>query len=95
MSTYHDSTAAGRLRAWWLTPPRSGLRLLIAPYEYRHLRFFGTGRIAGGLVATAAGVICLSYSAYGWAAYFLILGVLNLTGGSWFLSIDGPASPRA
>ena len=72
----------------------SGLRRLIVPYEYRHLRFFGTGRIAGGLVATTAGVICLAYSAYGWAAFFLIIGVLNLAGGSWFLSIDGSASPR-
>jgi hypothetical protein len=63
------------------------MRRLIWPYEYRHLRFFGAGRIAGGSVAAAAGVICLSYGVYAWAAFFLVIGALNLAGGSWFLSI--------
>ena len=48
------------LRGWWLSPPRPGIYRLIAPWEYRHLRFFGAGRIAGGSAAAAAGVICLS-----------------------------------
>ena len=74
-------------REWWQTPPRSGIHRLIAPWEYRHLRFSGFTRIAGGSVATAAGVICLSYRAYGWAAFFLVLGALNLGGGCWFLSV--------
>jgi hypothetical protein len=63
------------------------MRRLIWPYEYRHLRFFGAGRIAGGSVAAAAGLICLSYGVYGWAAFFLVIGALNLAGGSWYLSI--------
>ena len=74
-------------RGWWLTPPRSGTHRLIAPWEYRHLRFSGVARIAGGGIAAAAGLICLSYGVYGWAALFLVLGVLNLAGGSWFLTI--------
>jgi hypothetical protein len=74
--------------------PRSGMQRLIVPYEYRHLRFFGTGRIAGGSVAAAAGVICLAYGVYGWAAFFLILGTLNLAGGYWYLTVDRSAPAR-
>ncbi len=69
----NDNTGPKGLRGWWASPPRSGVHRLIAPYEYRHLRFFGAGRIAGGSVAAAAGVICLSYGVYGWAAFFLVL----------------------
>ena len=43
------------------------MQRLINPWEYRHLRAFGITRIAGGAVAAVAGVICLSYTAYGWA----------------------------
>ena len=79
------------LRQWWLTPPRSGTHRLIAPWEYRHLRFFGIARIAGGAVGAAAGLICLSYGVYGWAAFFLVIAALNLAGGSWFVTIANPA----
>jgi hypothetical protein len=82
------------LRGWWLTPPRRGIYRLIAPWEYRHLRFFGIPRIAGGIVAAAAGVICLSYGVFGYAALFLVVAALNLAGGSWFLAIARSASPR-
>ena len=95
MNAVNDNTAAKDLRGWWASPPRTGMRRLIVPYEYRHLRFFGAGRIAGGSVAAAAGVICLAYGVYGWAALFLILGALNLAGGSWYLSIARSASSRA
>lgn len=87
MNAPDDSTARKGLRAWWLTPPRSGLRLLINPWEYRHLHAVGIARIAGGTVAAVPGLICLSYDVYGWAAFFLILAALNLAGGAWFLSI--------
>jgi len=70
------------------------MQRLIVPYEYRHLRFFGVGRIAGGSVAAAAGVVCLSYGVHGWAAFFLVLGALNLAGGSWYLTIGRSASAR-
>ena len=81
-------------RAWWLTPPRPGIYRLIAPWEYRHLRFAGVTHIAGGSVAAAAGVICLAYGAYGLAAFFLAVAALTLAGGSWYLTIAGSASPR-
>ena len=87
MNASNDNTAPKGLRGWWLTPPRTGMQRLILPYEYRHLRFFGVGRIAGGSVAATAGVICLAYGVYGWAALFLVIAALNLAGGSWYLNI--------
>jgi hypothetical protein len=81
-------------RGWWLTPPRSGIYRVIAPWTYRHLRFFGAGHVVGGTVATAAGLICLSYSVYGWAAFFLVIAALNLAGGSWFLTVARSATAR-
>jgi hypothetical protein len=93
MNAPNDSTAATGFRGWWANPPRSGMQRLIAPYEYRHLRFFGVGRVAGGSVAAAAGVICLSYGVYDWAAFFLAIGALNIGGGYWYLTIDRAATP--
>jgi len=95
MNAHNDNTAPKGLRGWWLTPPRPGLQRMIHPWEYRHLRGFGITRIAGGSVAAAAGLICLSYGVYGWAAFFLVLGALNLAGGSWFLTIARSAPARA
>ena len=94
MNAPNDNTAAKRLRRWWLTPPRSGLQRLINPIEYRHLRGFGLTRIAGGSVAAAAGVICLSYGVYGWAAFFLGIAALNFAGGYWYLTIARSAPAR-
>jgi len=94
MNASNDSTAAKGLRGWWASPPRPGMQRLIVPYEYRHLRVFGVGRIAGGSVAAAAGVVCLSYRVYGWAAFFLVLGTLNLAGGYWYLTVARSASAR-
>ncbi len=94
MNAPHDGTATKRLRRWWLTPPRSGLQRLIAPWEYRHIRAFGFLRLAGGSVAGIAGLICLAYSAYGWAAFFLVVGALSLAGGYWELTIARSRSAR-
>ena len=95
MNARNDTTAAKRLREWWLSPPRSGMQRLIAPPEYRHLRAFGVTRIAGGIVAAAAGIVCLSYGAYGWAAFFLVVAALSLAAGYWELTIARSPSPRA
>ena len=87
MNAPNDNTAARGLRGWWQSPPRPGMQRLISPWEYRHLRAFGVMRIAGGSVAAGAGVICLSYGVYGWAAFFLVIAAANIAGGSWYLSI--------
>ena len=94
MNAPNDNTAPKGLRGWWLSPPRPGMQRVIFPYEYRHLGFFGVGRIAGGSVAAAAGLVCLSYGVYGWAAFFLVIGALNLAGGSWYLTIARCAPAR-
>ena len=51
--------------------------------------------MAGGGVAAAAGFICLAYSAYAWAAFFLVIAALNLAGGYWYLTIARSASAPA
>lgn len=94
MNAANDNAAAKGLRGWWLSPPRPGMQRLIVPFEYRHLRVFGVGRIAGGGVAAAAGLVCCSYGVYGWAAFFLVLGALNLAGGCWYLAIARSAFAR-
>jgi hypothetical protein len=94
MHAPNDNAAPNGLRGWWASPPRSGMRRLIVPWEYRHLRVSGSARIAGGSVAAAAGVVCLSYGVYGWAAFFLVLGALNLGGGYWYITIARSASAQ-
>ena len=94
MNASNDNTTAKGLRGWWQSPPRPGMQRLINPWEYRHLRAFGLTRIAGGSAAVAAGVICLSYDAYAWAAFFLVIAMLNLAGGYWFLTVAHSAPAR-
>jgi hypothetical protein len=95
MNSSSDNTARRGLRDWWASPPRHGMQRLIAPWEYRHLRGFGITRIAGGSVATFAGVVCLGYGVYGWAAFFLAIAAANFAGGYWYLTIDRSAPAQA
>jgi hypothetical protein len=94
MNACTDRPAAKGLRGWWLSPPRPGWQRLIAPWEYRRLRGFGVTRLVGGSVAATAGVVCLAYGARGWAAFFLVLGALNLAGGYWYLTIARSGTAR-
>ena len=59
MNASNVNTAAKILRGWWASPPRRGIRRLIIPWEYRHLRGFGLTRIAGGYLPVH---ICSSLS---------------------------------
>jgi hypothetical protein len=95
MKAANDGAARRGLRGWWASPPRSGLQRLIIPWEHRHLRAFGITRVAGGFVAAGAGVVCLSYAAYGWAVFFLGVAVLSLACGYWYVAIARSAPPRA
>jgi len=79
----------------WSVPRRSGIYRLVPPWVYRHPRFFGFAHIAGGCVQAVAGLICASYGADGWAAFFLGIAALNLAGGIWYLSIGSSASVPA
>ncbi len=95
MNAANNNTTRKGLREWWATPPRTGMQRLIFPWEYRHVGVFGIVRIVGGLVAATAGCICLSYAAYGWAAFFLVVGTLNLAGGYWYRTIARSQRRRA
>ena len=95
MNAAHDNAARKGLRGWWASPPRSGLQRLIIPWEYRHLRVFGVMRIAGGIVAAGIGAFILSYDAYGWAAFFVVVGAANLAVGYWEITIARSAAARA
>jgi len=90
----NDNNGAKGLRRWWLSPSRSGMRRLLAPFEYRHARIFGVTRTVGGVVAAAAGLVCLSYGVSGWAAFFLAVGALNLACGYWELTIARSSSAQ-
>jgi len=94
MNARDESTVTKRLREWWRSPARSGVQRLIAPPEYRHVRAFGIARVAGGIVATAVGVACLSYASYGWATFFLVVAALDLPAGWWELTIARSRSHR-
>jgi hypothetical protein len=95
MNASNDNTAAKGLGGWWQSPPRRGMRRLINPWAYRHLRLFGVGHVAGGAIQAAAGLICLAYGVNGWAAFFLAIAALNLAGGYWYLTIDRSATVPA
>ena len=75
-------------------PPRTGMRRLIPRFEFRHLRGVGAARIAGGGVGAFVGLVCLSSGVYGFAAFFLVIGALNVAGGCWYLSIARSAAAR-
>ena len=94
MNAPNDNTTAKGLRGWWASPPRPGMQRFINPWEYSHLRAFGVTRIFGGSAAAAAGVVCLAYGVHGWAAFFLVIGALNLGGGYWYLTVDRSAPAR-
>ena len=83
------------------TPPgRSALeRVLIRPWEYRHLRLWARLRIGGGIVLTICGLLTLGFGGsdtktYGWAAFFLGAAALNFAFGYWQITIARSASAR-
>ena len=93
----NDSAPTG-LRGWWTSPPRSGMRLIISPWEYRHLRAWAGVRVAGGTVLAGLGVVTLSFGGndwktYGWALAFLAAAAASFAFAFWELRIarSGPA----
>ena len=80
------------LRAWWASPPRSGVRLMISPWEYRHLRVWARVRILSGIALVGLGAVTLSlggadWKTYGWAMAFLAMGAASWAFACWELSI--------
>ena len=74
------------------TPSRTGMRRVIPPWEFRHLRLWAGLRIGGAVVSIMCSLLTLGLGGtgektYTWAALFLAVGALALTGGLWELTI--------
>jgi hypothetical protein len=100
MHAPNDNTAPRGLRGWWASPPRSGMRRIIAPWEYRHLRFFARVRIGGGIVATGLGIVTLAFggsdwATYGWMLFFLAVAAANFSAAYWLLTIARSESSQS
>jgi hypothetical protein len=92
MNADNNSTARNGPLGWWADPPRSGMRRIIAPWEYRHLRVFAGLRIASGVVLVLLGVITLvvggsGAQTYGWALVFLAVAAALFSWAYWLLKI--------
>ena len=88
----NDRAAPKGFRGWWTSPPRSGMRLIIAPWEYRNLRAFARVRAVAGMAAVGLGLVTLAYGGtdfktYGWALGFAAIGAANLAFAYWLVSI--------
>jgi len=99
MSAADDNPAPEGLRGWWASPPRSGMRRIISPWEYRHLRAWAGVRIASGIVLAGLGAVTLSFGGndwktYGWTMAFLALAAAQLSFAYWELTIDRSESAR-
>lgn len=94
-----SNTAIRRLRGWWASPKRSGMRLIIAPWEYRHLRGWARVRIAAGAVAFGLGAVTLSFggndsTTYVWTVVFLAIAAAQFSFAGWELTIARSESAR-
>jgi hypothetical protein len=92
MAAPNDKDPSSGLRAWWKSPPRSGLQLIIAPWEYRHPRGWARVRIASGAVLVVLGLLTLGFGGtdwktYGWALGFVAAATAQLAFACWLLSI--------
>ena len=101
MNGPNDSAAPRGLRAWWTSPPRSGLQLIISPWEYRHLRGFAGLRIGGGAVAAGLGIVTLpSVGTIGrrmggrWCSWRSRRQTLPGPAGSWASPAPQPPAPE-
>jgi hypothetical protein len=97
MDAPSNSTIPKGLRGWWLSPPRSGMRRFLAPWEYRHLRPFAALHIVGGTVALVLGGIVLSLVTNAWlilGVIWMVVALANYAVAYWMLSIAESVTPQ-
>ncbi len=80
------------LRRWWMTPPRSGIQVIICPWEYRHLRASARAHIGVGVVLLALALAVLTFGgsdwrAYAWTLVFVVFSAGHLALGYWELTL--------
>jgi hypothetical protein len=97
MNAPNDNTARKGLRGWWASPARSGVRRIISPWEYRHLRFWAGVRIGAGIVLVGLGVVTLGFGGNdwktaGWTMAFLAMAAANVAFAWWELTIARSAA---
>jgi signal transduction histidine kinase len=73
-------------------PLRTGMRRVIPRFEFRRLQAMARVRIAVGTVLAGLAVVTLvggSYTApaFGWAAFFLVLGAIQFLVAYWYMTI--------
>ena len=88
----NNNTAPKGLRGWWASPPRTGIRNIIAPWEYRHLRGFARLHIAAGVVLAGLGLVTVALgggsSEAGWFALVFLAGAAaHMLLAAWLLNI--------
>ena len=71
--------------------PRTGMRRLILPWEYHHLRGIAYVRILGGVLLLIFGGILVPY-VFWWAALPLAAAAADFAWGYWYLTIARSAS---
>ena len=76
------------------------MRLIISPWEYRHLRAWARVRMVSGGVLAALAVVTLSFGGddsktYAWATAFLAAGAANWGFAYWELSIARSEASQA
>jgi hypothetical protein len=94
-----NDTASNGLRGWWTSPTRSGMRLIISPWEYRHLRGWARVRITSGVALAGLGIVTLSFGGndwktHGWTMGFLAAAAANGAFAYWELRIARSAAAR-
>ena len=99
MNSPNDNTARKGLRGWWASPPRSGMRRMLPPWEYRHLRAWAGVRIAAASVLVGLAAVTLGFGGndsktYWWTAFWLVLAAAQFSFAYWLLTIARSASPR-
>ena len=99
MNAPNGNTAPNGLRGWWASPPRSGMRRIISPWEYRHLRPSAGVHIGAGVVLAGLSAVTLSlggndWKTYGWTMVFLALAAAQFSFAYWELTIARSASAQ-
>jgi hypothetical protein len=94
MNARNDNATPGSTTSWWRwgTPPRSGMRRVVPPWEYRHLRGWAGVHFAAGIVLVIFGAVLLPYS---WWATLVLVAAAPFSLGCWEMTIARSALPVA